>query len=98
MKMTFAEINSAIAEACGWTVQLSHLQSGLDVVRGRERRTLPNYCGDLNAMHEAERILQDPDMYAVQLAQVCGRKKYLFHATALQRAKAFLRTLGRWKE
>jgi hypothetical protein len=62
----------------------------------------PKYCEDLNLMHEAEKVLTDeeyfeycrrflPDAQNAVIAQ--GRT-----ATARQRAEAFLRTLGEWKE
>ena len=58
----------------------------------------------LNAMHEAEKVL-DPDDYAQYEQNL--RKTYpvfmgggfhLLHATAEQRAEAFLRTIGKWEE
>jgi hypothetical protein len=60
----------AIAEVCGWKICLSDLQSGLDVYKGEtatERRCVPDYLSDLNAMHEAERYacehLMDADQW-----------------------------------
>jgi hypothetical protein len=65
---------------------------------------LPDYLSDLNAMHEAEKVL----MYKQQidfmewLGMCCddyGHKAWKYvHATAAQRAEAFLRTLGKWEE
>jgi len=98
--MTPTEINIAIAEAlppcplCGWkTSQYSCAH-------------LPNYHGDLNAMHEAEKGLTETQQteYMRQLhfnARSPGN--YLLrdfdcaHATASQRAEAFLRTVGKWR-
>ena len=66
---------------------------------------LPNYTEDLNAMHEAEKVLRvAPDTYqpggrghyAQLLDEVCGSDGKAF-ATAAQRAEAFLRTIGKWK-
>ena len=68
----------------------------------------PNYCGDLNAMHEAEKtLLADADtgyQYDMELNGVCecwedGVMNYmkLWHSTARQRAEAFLRTVGKWR-
>lgn len=68
----------------------------------------PDYCGDLNDMHEAEKILvgYPTDVrntqyghYHAQLTKVCGH--FLFSitvATAAQRAEAFLRTLNLWRD
>jgi len=71
----------------------------------------PNYCNDLNAMHEAERIAFEPyhdgsgDKYGYELVSVivahenCERHEVqVWFATAAQRAEAFLRTIGKWKE
>lgn len=58
----------------------------------------PNYCGDLNAMHEAEKVFDCPELYDGNLIKVCGGVQYMWHATARQRAEAFLRTLGKWEE
>ena len=63
---------------------------------------LPDYCNDLNAMHEAEKVLEKmPEKritYAHHLMNATCREWAAFHATAAQRAKAFLRTLNLWKE
>lgn len=58
---------------------------------------LPDYWRDLNAMHEAEKTLEDPDLYERHLSSECEGSEYLFHATAAQRAEAFGRTLGLWE-
>ena len=57
-----------------------------------------DYCKDLNAMHEAEKTLSIASMYVmeVQLKYVLSAREFYFHATARQRAEAFLRTLGKW--
>lgn len=69
---------------------------------------LPSYTTDLNAMHEAEKTLNGKgveyatELKAVMLAAGFGfgpqPEHYLWHATARQRAEAFLRTIGKWKE
>lgn len=99
----------AIAEACGWA-KCEHLAS-LDLTTGippvnnppkygtyeNGRAQLPDYLNDLNAMHEAEKVLthEQFDDYYVRLCIVMSRP---YHATAAQRAQAFLRTLGLWEE
>jgi hypothetical protein len=68
-------------------------------------------CNDLNAMHEAEKVLtQDQRGQIVdELCEIVLREKNTesgpmtaiisaFFATARQRAEAFLRTLGKWEE
>jgi hypothetical protein len=74
---------------------------------------LPDYPNDLNAMHEAEgyfiasqpiRPWQYADalmrlLWEQQHDQYCESASFLIaHATAAQRAEAFLKTIGRWKE
>jgi len=64
----------------------------------------PDYLNDLNAMHEAEKTLrlQTIKTYVNWLWQVMDSSDEALigtiHATASQRAEAFLRTLGLWKE
>ena len=67
---------------------------------------LPNYCNDLNAMNEAEKVLQiqQTPHYVAHLQSICGSAganavgwPYIT-ATARQRAEAFLRVKGLWKE
>lgn len=75
-----------------------------------EPAPIPNYFGDLNAMHSAEETL-DPkqtERFAEFMLDVLeiptpfiGTARCAFltgHASAPQRAEAFLRTIGKWKE
>ena len=60
---------------------------------------IPDYCNDLNAMHEAERTMGDPqlwDEYQSYLSDAMRNIGWIYHATAAQRAEAFLRTIGKW--
>ena len=104
--MTTEQINIAIAEACGWTGitlrahdmgELPPRLAGFHKEAG-VHKFLPNYCNDLNAMHEAEKTLTLQQLVDMQnrLAQFEGVLP--FHSTARQRAKAFLQTLGKWEE
>lgn len=99
--MTDEQINAAIAEACGWTeVNSAHRSGkapGADYVGGE---FIPDYCADLNAMHEAEKVLRDTDLLLKYGMHICNSHhyQYLLCATARQRAEAFLRTLGKWEE
>ena len=68
-------------------------------------KEIPNFYQDLNAMHEAEKALTEKqrtgDHYAAMIADVTGCDDMLWgfiHATAQQRAEAFLRTVGKWVE
>jgi acyl-CoA thioesterase FadM len=71
---------------------------------------IPDYLADLNAMHEAEAVLDDRQQqcrnYVEELEHVLIRAHEMsldpsrfgmLHATAAQRAEAFLRTLGKWQ-
>jgi hypothetical protein len=125
--MTPEQINQRIAEACGptkghWeefastacqTVNTGRIwiDHGWTGPGGKVYDELPNYHGDLNAMHEAECALQNmgkfwPD-YIDELSKLfrCGFSdkdatnwSQMCRATAPQRAEAFLRTLGIWEE
>jgi hypothetical protein len=106
--MTDEQINAAIAEACGWKAVCvdgdSGFYKGFD--NGAELRPdFPDYCTDLNAMNEAEKMLAPKNWnrfsekwwnYYHHL--VDGDVYKTIHATARQRAEAFLRTLGKWEE
>jgi hypothetical protein len=95
--MTNEQINMAIAEACGWSFDcdlgVCWDQYGNAII------TPPNYCADLNAMHEAEKVLSVEEIAKYVWTLSDPRKKTLpFMATSYQRAEAFLRTLGKWEE
>lgn len=99
------QINIAIAEACGWTdVKGRNLNGWWKEVSGTnpEGRIMatPNYCNDLNAMHEAEVALGLAyDRFQRELKGVCERDRWCIEsAPARQRAEAFLRTIGKWEE
>lgn len=107
----------AIAEACGYIArhrEEKHLGSmhkwtewTLDYAYYGD---IPDYLNDLNAMHEAEKILTDEQqrVYLLYLGHIadadrddCSRYINLWKgttATAAQRAEAFFRTLNLWKE
>ena len=61
--------------------------------------SITNYSGCLNAMHEAEGDLPDSmeQAHFETLHDVAGDLDF-YKATAAQRAEAFLRTVGKWKE
>ena len=94
--MSEKEINIAIAEACGWTTN----HKGLWVERLQTYAALPNYLADLNAMHEAEKVLtrEQIEIYCEHLNPKNHGIWWGIHATAAQRAKAFVKTIGKWKE
>ena len=99
----------AIAEACGWffSDRNWHMPNGAKATADGGPDLPPDYLNDLNAMHEAERALTEKqwDIYEERLRDACdgpawydGAGKEIIHATAEQRAEAFLRTIGRWTE
>jgi hypothetical protein len=65
---------------------------------------IPDYCNDLNAIHEAEKTLNPIQAaeYARILTSIAWQSEQPVFAPmtakADQRAEAFLRTLGKWKE
>ncbi len=72
-------------------------------------RGIPDYLNDLNAMHEAEKMFSNPQWqeYGYQLEHsMLGMPASLTlhdlatvaHATAAQRAEAFLKTIKKWEE
>ena len=87
----------AIAEACG-IVSKDKWGSLYKTPRGI-LRDCPDYPTDLNAMHEAEKVLTLPERrkYRKTLLGHCEPASIAIHATAAQRAEAFLRTIGKWE-
>ena len=117
--MTTEQQRIKIAKACGWTccgyiegrspfglhpmfnVQDYSVQQimALEVPIG----DLPDYIGDLNAMHEAEIGYIIPnglwDDYVTHLRNLMkDGERFWGQATAKQRAEAFLRTLNLWEK
>jgi hypothetical protein len=92
--MTNEQINIAIAKACGW----AHPSV--------QPYAFPDYCNDLNAIHEAEKTLTADqfEQYRWVLWDMCKqltvKEWYRAHlsATARQRAEALLKTLEKWEE
>ena len=107
----------AIAEACGLTnvapmIVKNVKHEGDDITVGiwSDDGWVPQYLNDLNAMHEAEKVLfpvEVDDLYGSDLVKeygdilqhlCCGNPGGIMRATASQRAEAFLRTIGKWEE
>lgn len=100
--MTNEQINEAIADAISPRLILGHskfYKSGDGWIVD-----CPNYCGDLNAMNEAEQTLVGDlqPAYTYELLEVIKAKNWgafeHVSAPARQRAEAFLRALGKWEE
>lgn len=105
--MSDEQINTAIAEACGWTDFVVHPEFGLMGTPPNThglRTAVDYYTVDLNAMHEAEKTIFPyyATVYSNKLAKATGAEMSddtdYFCATARQRAEAFLKTLGKWEE
>jgi hypothetical protein len=68
------------------------------------RVKIPDYFNDLNAMHEAEKVLNgdqhiDYMEWLSMYSDDYGRKMWHYvHSSAYERAEAFLRTIGKWEE
>jgi hypothetical protein len=102
----------AIAEACGW----SHVRrtgpkpwdslvgtSGQFAYAGAGFETVPDYLGNLNAMHEAEKTAcrngyAMAEAIHAQLVEICGSEIDAAFATAAHRAESFLRALNLWED
>lgn len=100
--MTNEQINAAIAEVCGWTeigsCDCGFKISGMPPYRSAHKKHIPDYCADLNEMHDAEKACRvDRNwIYLNELDLVC--RVDAVYATARERAEALLRTLGKWEE
>ncbi len=96
-----------IAEACGWTKRdvdygprVGNLWISPDGLTNGDSNTafwIPDYLNDLNAMHEAEKVLT-PEQRVIYWDRLQDVSEYSWHTTAAQRAEEFLRTLNLWKE
>ena len=93
----------AIAEACPNVFRVlngeCHWRYGCE---GYESRVDP--LDDLNAMHEAEKVLTQ-EQIAAYVGYLAGETPYphvvyerLLFATAAQKGEAFLKATGKWKE
>ena len=91
--------NIAIAQACG-IASKDHWGPLYKTEQGYAR-DCPDYLNDLNTMHEAEKSLDDVTQrgdYWDYLSSLTHEGFEMCHATAAQRAEAFLRTVGKWEE
>ncbi len=102
----------AIAEACGWKWERLWTGElhGKPVGEQGPFREVPDYLNDLNAMHEAEGVLDitKVEEYCSTLVRIVRHSlgiddyesiyptKFAVYATAAQRAEAFLKTIGKW--
>ena len=113
-RMTEEKQRIAIAEACGWKANANNPKFyRLNEGPIRHWSALPDYLNDLNAMHEAEKVLSVDGVRSFnrELTSIVSNTKaarlsrgesnavcYEWHATAAQRAEALLRTLNLWRD
>jgi hypothetical protein len=104
--MTNQKINKAIAKYLGWK-EFSSFSDCKQIIGKRPffkngkivsytvDQYVPDYCRDLNAMHEAEKVLTTAQ--TTTMSQYLHRRLGMLwgFATASQRAEAFLRTIGK---
>lgn len=89
-----------------WYHPNSTLLTMLDGTQGDGLIDPPDYCNDLNACHEMESMMRrfkvkplSAERYNENLAAICrfggvqNPESYRWHATARQRAEAFLKTI-----
>lgn len=80
--MTPEQINRAIAEHCGWHHFISNDEYGNaralrpyeEAKTGCVFTDIPNYNGDLNAMHEAEKTLEPKQKWEFSLRLVTAQE------------------------
>lgn len=112
-EVQLSALRGRVAKLCGWEydpVQTSDAYYRPLVNHQTKQRValdgLPDYCNDLNAMHEAERLLETVAeeirlVFWLELLKACGPRPAeqgywsLLHATAWQRAVALDRTLSK---
>ena len=104
--MTPAQQRIAIGEACGWKLVTDNPEyepywedpKGNMVAVSNGVHRFPDYLNNLNAMHEAEKVLESnqEQSYFELLHDIAGNLKF-YRATAAQRAEAFLKALNLWK-
>jgi hypothetical protein len=96
MIMTNEEINIAIAEACGWKYANNETHAPDGSFWWSKEPEIPDYCNDLNAMHEAEKVF-DTALYCRYINELCDLtikgNNSMYMATSHQRAEAFLKTI-----
>ncbi len=114
--MNTNEQRIAIAEHLGWTPRpgckwVSGQTYGIPP-KGENHhwQQFPDYPNDLNAMHEAEKVLRPGPLsadvqswtrwekYVAVLGDKLTGSEDVTHATAKQKAEAFLRTVGKWRD
>lgn len=108
--MTTVQIEEAIALHVGWTRDEHKSSYPWRSPAGTGFERPPPYARSLDRMHDAEKGLPDAklNLFEQELGNVVSRDFHAarspkditfhdWHATARQRAEAFLRTVGKWE-
>lgn len=94
-QLSDCDLNEKIAVLCGLDAKMCpfHLS------RSCCGRSLPKYCSDLNAIHEAEKLILEksdgmslPDLWDKYYANLRQGSSIIIHADARRRAEAFVET------
>jgi hypothetical protein len=104
--MTDLEINIAIHKSRGFTIVSDGITHCLTPCgpktehdpEGYLLKECPDYVNSLDAMHEAEKIIKNTDKWRRYKEELNCMPIDTIHATARQRAEAFLKTIGKWEE
>lgn len=106
-----------VTTGCVWLMLKSPAESIFQVIErpdpipGYSLNDTPDYPNDLNAMHDAEKLLHPAMLcsradekgewlwpkYVGILGKITGDESNI-HASAPQRAEAMLKTIGKWKD
>ena len=100
--------NEKIALYCGWKFDKNQYKQWINP-DGTSWNYPPAYNKDLNQMHKAEKVLSNPQwqefgyqlehlMLGMPASLTLHDLATVAHATAAQRAEAFLKTIGKWEE
>ncbi len=101
--MTPEEQQIAIAMICGWTRRPATLPGNIHEWNNPEghmstRNSMPDYLNDLDAMHEAEKMLTNDRLWFMgsRLGEIVPVENPISHATAAERARAFLESYDKF--
>jgi hypothetical protein len=94
LTMTPQEKRIAIADACPFVERYG---KGERLWRWQGRRIYFDPFNDLNACHEMEKVLT-PEQWGIYEDILAASVEFAWHATAIQRADAFLITIGKLKK
>ena len=65
---------------------------------GWRKEELWDWCNDLNAMHDAEKLIYSHNNMWTAYYYAIGAGPFALHATARKKAEAFLKAVGKWEK